>query len=175
MGVGELWLVCKMSKNLKKDNTPTDMPIDYSGLGNPSIETPFSGDFRLCQVDRVNEDSLCIVLCPQTCQLSPVSFNSISSNPKDSLNPNLRQPFNLCLLSPWTSAYLGNFEKNLWVCLFVCLFLFFKTEFLCSFGACPGTRSCRPGFPQNHRDPPASASQVLGLKACTATHHLENL
>ena len=34
---------------------------------------------------------------------------------------------------------------------------------------CPGTISCRPGWPQTHRDPPASASQVLGLKVCTAT------
>jgi hypothetical protein len=25
---------------------------------------------------------------------------------------------------------------------------------------------CRPGWPQTHRDPPASASQVLGLKVC---------
>ncbi|CAO2628824.1 hypothetical protein LEMLEM_LOCUS20187, partial [Lemmus lemmus] len=28
---------------------------------------------------------------------------------------------------------------------------------------------CRPGWPQTHRDPPVSASQVLGLKVCSAT------
>ena len=28
---------------------------------------------------------------------------------------------------------------------------------------------CRPGWPQIHSDPPASASQVLGLKMCTTT------
>ena len=34
-------------------------------------------------------------------------------------------------------------EIKQWVLLglFVCLFWFFKTGFLCSFGACPGTRS----------------------------------
>ena len=48
-------------------------------------------------------------------------------------------------------------------------FLFFKTGFLCGFGACPGTSSCRPGWPRTHRDLPASASQVLGLKACATT------
>ena len=37
------------------------------------------------------------------------------------------------------------------------------------FGACPGTSSCRPGWPRTHRDPPASASRVLGLKACATT------
>ena len=31
----------------------------------------------------------------------------------------------------------------------------------------------RPGWPQSHRDPPASASQVLGLKACATTPWLQ--
>ncbi|ERE75821.1 target of Nesh-SH3-like isoform 2 [Cricetulus griseus] len=35
--------------------------------------------------------------------------------------------------------------------------------FLCGFGGCPGTSSCRPGWSQTHRDLPASASRVLGL------------
>ena len=40
-----------------------------------------------------------------------------------------------------------------------------KTGFLCSFGACPGGASyCRPGWPQTHRDLPASA----GIKG---VHH----
>ena len=46
------------------------------------------------------------------------------------------------------------------------LFVCFETEFLCSFGACPRTSSCRPGWPRSHRNPFASASQVLGLKTC---------
>ena len=48
-------------------------------------------------------------------------------------------------------------------------FLFFESGFLCGFGACPGTSSCRPGWPRTHKDPPASASRVLGLKACATT------
>jgi hypothetical protein len=46
-------------------------------------------------------------------------------------------------------------------------FCFFETAFLCSLG-CPGT----PFVDQaglKLRDLPASASQVLGLKACTTT------
>jgi hypothetical protein len=50
--------------------------------------------------------------------------------------------------------------------LFVC-FLFFETEFLCSPG-CPGTHSVdQAGL--ELRNSPASASQVLGLKACATT------
>ena len=37
------------------------------------------------------------------------------------------------------------------------------------FEACPGTSSCRLGWPQIHRDLPDSASQVLGLKTCATT------
>ena len=54
--------------------------------------------------------------------------------------------------------------------LFVCLFFvgFFwggETGFLSP--GCPRTNSlCRSGWPQTHRYPPASASCVLGLKAC---------
>ena len=44
-----------------------------------------------------------------------------------------------------------------------------KTGFLCSFGSCPVTSSCKPGWPWTHRDPPASASRMLGLKACATT------
>ena len=56
-----------------------------------------------------------------------------------------------------------------WVfCLFVCLFLFLETRFLCCFGSCPGTSSCRPCWLQTHRDLPASASKVLRLMVC---HH----
>ena len=47
-------------------------------------------------------------------------------------------------------------------------FLFFLSFFL-SFFFCPGTSSCRPGWPRTHRDPPASAFRVLGLKVCTTT------
>ena len=48
-------------------------------------------------------------------------------------------------------------------------FWFFKTGFLCSFRACPGTRSCRSGWPPTHKDLPASASRVLGLKVYAIT------
>ena len=47
--------------------------------------------------------------------------------------------------------------------LFVCFVLFFETGFRCSFGVCP----------QTHRDPLASASQVLGLTACATTARRE--
>ena len=54
--------------------------------------------------------------------------------------------------------------------LFVCLFAFQDRVFLCSSG-CPGTHSVdQAGL--ELRNPPASASQVLGLKACTTTAQL---
>ena len=64
--------------------------------------------------------------------------------------------------------------QNRFFCLFLffvcfCFILFFETGFLCSFGACPGTSSCRPGWPRTHRDLPASASLVLGVKKCITT------
>ena len=40
---------------------------------------------------------------------------------------------------------------------------------LCSSGSPQSLSLCRPGWPQSHRDPPASASQVLGLNACATT------
>ena len=40
--------------------------------------------------------------------------------------------------------------------------IFLDTGFLFSFGICTGSSSCRPGWAQI---PPASASQVLELKA----------
>jgi hypothetical protein len=58
--------------------------------------------------------------------------------------------------------------------LFVCLvgwFLVFQDKVsLCSLG-CPGTHSVdQAGL--KLRNPPASASQVMGLKACTTTAQL---
>jgi hypothetical protein len=55
------------------------------------------------------------------------------------------------------------------LCLFVCLFCFFFGDrvSLCSSG-CPGTNSVdQAGL--ELRNQPASASQVLGLKACATT------
>jgi hypothetical protein len=53
---------------------------------------------------------------------------------------------------------------------FFWFFGFFETGFLCSLG-CPGTHSVdQAGL--ELRNPPASASQVLGLKACAATARL---
>ncbi|CAO2639639.1 hypothetical protein LEMLEM_LOCUS24998, partial [Lemmus lemmus] len=49
---------------------------------------------------------------------------------------------------------------------------FFHIGFLCSFRACPGTCSVdQTGL--KLRDPPASASQAMGLKTCTTTARLE--
>ncbi|EGV93196.1 hypothetical protein I79_012880 [Cricetulus griseus] len=46
---------------------------------------------------------------------------------------------------------------------------------LCSFGAYPGTRSTRDQAGLELRDTPASASRVLGLKACTTNTRLDFL
>jgi hypothetical protein len=51
--------------------------------------------------------------------------------------------------------------------LFVCLFFFQDKVSLCSPG-CPGTHSVDKASLEL-RNPPASASQVLGLKACATT------
>ena len=39
----------------------------------------------------------------------------------------------------------------------------------------PRTSSCRPGWPRTHRDPTASASRVLGLKACATTAQMNDI
>jgi hypothetical protein len=60
----------------------------------------------------------------------------------------------------------GQILSCLFVCLFVCLFFQDRIS-LCSPG-CPGTHSVdQAGL--ELRNPPASASQVLGLKACATT------
>ena len=59
--------------------------------------------------------------------------------------------------------------------LFVLLYLFVETRFLCSFGACPGNGFCKPGWTQTQRNPPASASWMPRLKACTNTAQLRIL
>ena len=51
-------------------------------------------------------------------------------------------------------------------CLFVC---FQDRVSLCNSSGYPGTPSVEQGWPQTHRDPPVSAFQVLGIKACTTT------
>jgi hypothetical protein len=54
----------------------------------------------------------------------------------------------------------------LFVCLFVCLFV--ETGFLFCSPGCPGTHSVdQAGL--KLKNPPASTSQVLGLKACATT------
>jgi hypothetical protein len=55
------------------------------------------------------------------------------------------------------------------LCLFVCLFVFRDRVSLCSPG-CPGTQA-----DLELRNLPASASHVLGLKACTTSVFLLNL
>jgi hypothetical protein len=70
---------------------------------------------------------------------------------------------------------LGERFFCLFICLFVCLVgCFFRDQVsLCSPG-CPGTHSVdQAGL--ELRNPPASASQVLGLKACATTPSWENV
>jgi hypothetical protein len=66
------------------------------------------------------------------------------------------------------AVYLRTALLGCLVLLFVC-FLFFRDRvFLCSPG-CPGTHSVNQA---GLRNPPASASRVLGLKACATTARL---
>jgi hypothetical protein len=62
------------------------------------------------------------------------------------------------------------FIISMYVCMYVCMYLFgFSGDrvSLCSPG-CPGTNSVdQAGL--ELRNPPASASRVLGLKVCTTT------
>ena len=53
--------------------------------------------------------------------------------------------------------------------------VFWDRVSLCNSPSFPGTSSCRPGWPQTHRDLPASASWVLGLKMCATTTQLKLL
>jgi hypothetical protein len=54
---------------------------------------------------------------------------------------------------------------------FLKLIYFFETKFLCVTLACPVTHSVDQGGLEL-RNPPASASQMLGLKACATTAQL---
>ena len=57
--------------------------------------------------------------------------------------------------------------------LFVCLFVFiFETSFLCVTVYRSWNSPCGPDWPKTHRDPPASASQLLGLKVCAPPLHI---
>jgi hypothetical protein len=69
-----------------------------------------------------------------------------------------------CALSHW--AIPPVLLKISFYCLF-CFILLFKTGFLCSLG-CPGTHSIEQAG-LKLRNPPSSASLVLGLKACATT------
>ena len=53
------------------------------------------------------------------------------------------------------------------------LFFFQDRVSLCNSPDCPGTSSCRPGWPRTHRDSPASAFRALGLKVWATTSWLE--
>ncbi|XP_052602769.1 mitochondrial carrier protein SCaMC-3L isoform X1 [Peromyscus californicus insignis] len=68
-------------------------------------------------------------------------------------------------LSPLASSHSINPSATLFVCLFVC-FGFSRQGFSVLFWWVSWISLCRPGWPQTHRDPPGSASRVLGLKAC---------
>jgi hypothetical protein len=81
-------------------------------------------------------------------------------------------------LYPWNEAYLiivnDCFDVFFFVCLFCfcfvlfCFVLFFQDRVSLYSPGCPGTHFVdQAGL--ELRNPPASASQVLGLKACTTT------
>jgi hypothetical protein len=58
------------------------------------------------------------------------------------------------------------------VCLFVCLFVFVFRDRVSPYSpGCPGTHAVDQADLEL-RNPPASASQVLGLKACATTARL---
>jgi hypothetical protein len=69
-----------------------------------------------------------------------------------------------------THLLLTYYALQFCFCFLFCFgFWFFKTGFLCiASPGCPGTHSIHQAG-LKLRDPPASASQVLGLKACATT------
>ena len=54
-------------------------------------------------------------------------------------------------------------------CFCFAFVLFCEAGFLCVIALGVLDLLCRPGWPRAHRDPPASASQELGLKAPATT------
>jgi hypothetical protein len=79
----------------------------------------------------------------------------------------------------WFGLVFGFFFP--WFFFFVCLFVFVLFLFVCLFVFRDRVSLCSPGCPGTHyvdqaglqlRNPPASASQVLGLKACATTARL---
>jgi len=67
--------------------------------------------------------------------------------------------------SPWKSLELG--ESHTWLDAVFHSFGFSRQDFLCVIPLAVLELSlCTPGWPPTHRDPPASASRALGLKAC---------
>jgi hypothetical protein len=71
------------------------------------------------------------------------------------------------------SGFLFCFVFFFFFFCFVLFFVSFDTGFFCIAPRCPGTHFVdQAGL--ELRNPPASASQVLGLKACTTTTWPEN-
>jgi hypothetical protein len=99
-------------------------------------------------------------------------ISTLGKTPRNTSQRNLHSP------NPW--GFCGHCLISLCsehiFCLFVCLFvcLFFQDRIsLCSSG-CPGTHSVdQAGL--ELRNLPASASQVLGLKACSTTTGPEHI
>ena len=72
--------------------------------------------------------------------------------------------------------YEAQLVPVLWCMIFLrySLFvLFLETRYLCV-DWLPRNSHCRPVWPLTHRDPPASVSRVLGLKACSIIPRLWN-
>jgi hypothetical protein len=108
---------------------------------------------------------------PQACKACALPLNYTLISKAVLVNP-------VCVLSHLRSSvefsfmrscrFLESFGFGIILDLsFLFLFLFFKTGFLCSLG-CPGTHFVDQSSLEL-RNPIASASQVLGLKACATT------
>jgi hypothetical protein len=77
-------------------------------------------------------------------------------------------PFRQSQLLAWSGTFFFFVPQPYWVFFFF-FFLFFRDRVsLCSPG-CPGTHSVDQAGLELRRNPPASASQVLGLKVCATT------
>jgi hypothetical protein len=81
----------------------------------------------------------------------------------------LPQPFTPGITGVNTWLYLFIFYLFIYLFLICVLFWFFQDSVsLCSPDS-PGTHSIESSCPWTHRNPPASLSPVLGLRACITT------
>jgi hypothetical protein len=75
-------------------------------------------------------------------------------------------------IDSYTTSSLGSLNSDIkWHLVLGLVWFGFDTGFLCVELAVWNSL-CRPGWPGTHRDPTASAYQVLRLKVCVYHHHL---